>query len=137
MDMNPKLLIRSYQIKDFKLVIELFRYEGEDWKEYYDEKALPRIRKMLKESNVYLLFSDTTLIGMIRTKPDFGLGVYIYDLLVSKEYRGHRYGQKLIEYAKKKTKNQALYVMSDEDGYYEKLGYKKIGSIFEIEVKKD
>lgn len=131
--MNPKLLIRKYQIKDFNFVIEMFKNEGPDWHEYYDKEALPRIRKMLKESNVYLLFSRMTLIGMIRTKTDFGLGVYIYDLLVSKDYRGNRYGQKLIEYARKKTKNQALYVMSDEDGYYKKLGYKRIGSIFQID----
>ena len=33
MNMNPKLLIRSYQITDFKRVIELFKHEGEDWRE--------------------------------------------------------------------------------------------------------
>ncbi|NCA77080.1 MAG: hypothetical protein EOM90_12175 [Alphaproteobacteria bacterium] len=28
--------------------------------------------------------------------------------------------------------NQVVYVMSDVDGYYEKIDYKRIGSIFEV-----
>jgi hypothetical protein len=27
-----------------------------------------------------------------------------------------------------------VYVLSDEDAYYEKLGYKKAGSVFKVEV---
>lgn len=31
--------------------------------------------------------------------------------------------------------NQPIYVMSDVDIYYEKLGFQKIGSIFEAKIK--
>jgi hypothetical protein len=48
------------------------------------------------------------------------IGVYIFDLLVKKSYRGQQ--------------NQPVYVMSDVDPYYEKLGYRREGSIFEVKV---
>jgi len=47
-------------------------------------------------------------------------------------YRGKEIGRKLMECIYKDYPNQVVYVMSDVDGYYEKVDYKRIGSIFEV-----
>jgi predicted N-acetyltransferase YhbS len=59
---------------------------------------------------------------------------YVYDLLVRKSYRGNQIGKNLMERMCQGFPNQPVYVMSDVDPYYEKLGYRKEGSIFEVKV---
>jgi len=81
---------------------------------------------------VYVYLEEDDLIAYIRCKEDSGFGVYVYDLLVRQDKRGNQIGKKLIEYVKDEYKNQSIYIMSDVDSYYEKCGYKKIGSIFEV-----
>mgnify|MGYP001820755146 CR=1 FL=1 len=40
--------------------------------------------------------------------------------------------RKLIATVKINFENLIVYALSDEDAYYEKLSYKKVGSVFEI-----
>lgn len=63
---------------------------------------------------------------------DRSFGVYVYDLLIRKSHRGHKRGKKLLDHVRTSFLDQTIYVMSDEDTYYEQLGYEKIGSIFEV-----
>ena len=88
--------------------------------------------KALDESIVYLAYEESLCIGYIRVKKDCSFGVYVYDLLVRKSHRGHKYGKKLLEHVIQSFPDQHIYVMSDEDTYYQQLGYKRIGSIFEV-----
>ena len=44
-------------------------------------------------------------------------------------------GEILMERVFKDYPNQSIYVMSDVDPYYEKLGYRREGSIFEVKAK--
>ncbi len=59
-------------------------------------------------------------------------GVYIYDLLVRKAHTGNQIGKLLMEQACRDFPDQSVYVMSDVDVYYEKLGYMREGTIFEV-----
>lgn len=86
-------------------------------------------RLAIESSTVYVLMDESVCIGYIRGRDDSGFGFYIYDLLVRKSHRGHGYGKKLIDHLK--SIYQPVFVMSDVDPYYEKIGMKKIGSIFE------
>jgi len=54
----------------------------------------------------------------------------------AKAYRGKEIGKKLLECLQQDYPDQVVYVMSDVDGYYEKVGYKRIGSIFEVPCQK-
>lgn len=98
-----------------------------EWTEYIKHKN--QYRLAIESSTVYLLMEVTLCIGFIRGRDDSGFGFYIYDLLVRKSHRGHGYGKKLIDHLK--SIYQPVFVMSDVDPYYEKIGMKKIGSIFE------
>ncbi|MGI6659235.1 MAG: GNAT family N-acetyltransferase [Dethiobacteraceae bacterium] len=71
----------------------------------------------------------------MRCREDDGFGVYIYDLLVRKTHRGRQIGKSLIEWVCQNFQDQPVYVMSDVDRYYEKLGYRREGSIFEVKAK--
>jgi GNAT superfamily N-acetyltransferase len=53
-------------------------------------------------------------------------------LLVRKSYRGRNIGKILMERVCRDFPGQTVYVMSDVDLYYEKLGYRREGSIFEV-----
>jgi len=70
--------------------------------------------------------------GYIRCLEDNGFGVYVYDLLVRKSYRGRQLA--LMERVYQDFPGEPVYVMRDVDLYYEKLGYHREGSIFQIKI---
>ena len=41
-------------------------------------------------------------------------------------------GRSLVAQVKMDFDRLSVYALSDEDAYYEKLGYRKVGSVFEI-----
>ncbi|HOW23194.1 MAG TPA: GNAT family N-acetyltransferase [Sedimentibacter sp.] len=108
--------------------------EGEDWKDYHGEKGRSMYIKALKSSITYVVYDDAVLCGYVRCREDDGFGVYIYDLLVRKSYRGRQLGKMLMDQVCRDFADQTVYVMSDEDPYYEKLGYIREGSIFIVRV---
>jgi ribosomal protein S18 acetylase RimI-like enzyme len=112
-------------------LFDLILSEGELWHEY-SVKHKEQYIKALKSSKAYLIMKGMKSIAYIRVKDDHGFGLYIYDLLVGKEFRSHHYGKLLIDHVIKIYPNHDIYVMSDVDAYYTKLGYEKIGSIFKV-----
>ncbi len=125
-----KIEIRKYDhLKEYDTLLEIIKSEGEEWKDYFD----PLYQIVLKKSITYVAYIDNELCGYSRSVNDFGLYIWVIDLLVDKKYRGHSIGQKLMECLLVDFPNQDVFVMSDVDEYYEKLGYKKEGSIFKVE----
>ena len=68
----------------------------------------------------------------MRALQDDGFAIYISELFVVPELRNRTVGRKLIATVKMNFANLIVYALSDEDAYYEKLSYKKVGSVFEI-----
>lgn len=89
------------------------------------------------EIKEYSKADETLVCGYARCREDDGFGVYVYDLLVRKAYRGREIGKSLMERVCQDFPDQPVYVMSDVDSYYEKLGYRREGSIFEVKMKTD
>ena len=122
--------IRKYDLsEDYEMVLELIKSEGEDWKDYQH----PRYRVNLEQSITYVAYVDGVLCGYSRSMNDYGFSMWVIDLLVHKNYRGNSIGKKLLECIQFDFPNQDIFIMSDVDEYYKKLGYKKEGSIFKIE----
>ena len=132
---SPRPFIRRYEAGDAALLLAMIEQEGEDWKEYWQGAGRNKYLKALSCSTAWLLFEDGTLCGYVRCREDDGFGVYVYDLLVSQAYRGREYGRLLLERVGRETPGETVYVMSDADSYYEKLGYERIGSIFTVKPK--
>ncbi len=127
--------IRQYSKADETLLFDLLIDEGDDWIDYHGLVGRSKYVKALESSITYIAFDKNIVCGYARCREDNGFGVYIYDLLVKKTHRGMQIGKTLIECVFKDFPHQPIYVMSDVDAYYEKLGYRRAGSIFEVKTK--
>jgi ribosomal protein S18 acetylase RimI-like enzyme len=123
--------IKKYTKDDESLLFDLLVDEGDEWSVYHGAQGRDHYIKALESSIVYFAKDETGICGYIRCREDNGFGVYVYDLLVRRTHRGREIGRLLIERLSKDFPEQPTYVMSDVDPYYEKLGYQKIGTIFE------
>lgn len=110
----------------------MLREEGDEWIDYHGVNGYAKYLRALDSSVTYVVYDESILCGYARCREDDGFGVYVYDLLVRKSYRGKKLGKMLMEQACKDFSDQPVYVMSDVDPYYEKLGYRREGSIFEV-----
>ena len=132
----------------FKLDIrrmEIFRYKREhenavisaiekdpNWDIFTNDRAIGNYRKRLLESITYVCYCNGTFGGYLRALLDDGFAIYISELFVVPELRNRTIGRTLIAKVKMDFRHLTVYALSDEDAYYEKLGYRKVGSVFEI-----
>jgi ribosomal protein S18 acetylase RimI-like enzyme len=127
--------IRKYNKKDEKSLITLLKREG--WDCYTSKQTLEKYKAALLNSISYVAYEDNVLCGYSRSLDDYGFYIYICDLLVDKDYRGKKIGQKLMEQLHTDYPEHNIYVMSgeDENEFYLKKGYIKEGIIFKINNK--
>ena len=127
--------IRRYEDKiDQDKLIKLIENEGEEWSCYWSEDFLPKYREALCNSITYVAYRGDELCGFLRSLDDCGFYIYICDLLVSQVNRGEHIGRKLMESICRDYPKRTVYVMSDVDEYYEKLGFKREGSVYEVGI---
>jgi len=124
--------IRKYRKEDEDKVIEIVELEGEEWKSYSAPENVDRFKRALEKSITYVAYEDKELCGYSRSVDDNACEIIVCDLLVTPKHRGKNVGRQLMECIYKDYPNKEVYVMSGIDEYYEKQGYKKIGSIFEV-----
>ncbi|MFY0689937.1 MAG: GNAT family N-acetyltransferase [Cyclobacteriaceae bacterium] len=124
-----EVLIEKYKEADYEQLMQLIRSEGEEWESYLN----PRYKLNLEQSITYVARVQKELCGYSRAMLDQGYFIWVIDLLVDRNYRGNGIGKKLLDCIKHDHPDLEIYVMSDVDPYYEKMGYQKEGSIFKIE----
>ena len=122
--------IRKYIKKDEQQLFDLMEREGEEWVDCWGELGKPSYVKALEEDVTYVAICDDKLCGFVRCIGSFS--IYIDDLLVDKAYRGREFGRHLMETVCKSHPDKEVYVMSDVDEYYLKLGYEKVGTLFAV-----
>ena len=124
--------IRKYNAAlDYEKLLELFRSEGE-WSFYLKDNVIEKYRISLANSIIYVAFHDDILIGYSRSIDDFDTYIYVCDLLVHKKQRGHDIGKQLLDCLSNEFPKHEIFIMSDVDPYYEKLGYIREGSLFKV-----
>lgn len=122
--------VRRYSEEaDYTKMMALFQSE-ENWNWFLSEQRRGKHKKSLKESIVYAAYLKTELIGYLRAIEDMESLIYVCELLVNKEYRGRNTGKQLLERLPQDYPEHLIFIMSDEDSYYKKLGYPVEGSIF-------
>ncbi len=124
--------VRRFTLLDAPALFSLMEEEGTEWEEYYGDTGQPLYLEALQTGLTYVATDEDALCGYIRCHMDSGFGIYVYDLLVGKPFRGREIGKLLIEQIGVDYPDQTAYVMSDADPYYHKLGYERIGSVFQI-----
>jgi GNAT superfamily N-acetyltransferase len=123
--------IRKYSsYSDARKVMQIIK--DEPFWGYADDSSYEKYLIALEKSISYVACLGGDICGFSRSLNDCGFDIYVCDLLVRKSSRGKGIGSMLLECICKDYPGQAVYVMSDADGYYLKAGYKKIGSVFEV-----
>ena len=123
--------IKKYIPTYAPLLKQLMLREGEEWT-YTEDTLWHGYETMLAEHITYVAFEDDVLCGFVRCLRDGIIAVYVCDLLVDKTHRGQQIGHLLMRTVCDDYPTHAVYVMSDVDVHYEKQGYKREGSIFEV-----
>jgi ribosomal protein S18 acetylase RimI-like enzyme len=122
--------ILKYQ-KEHELELISLLGKEPDWSSFLSDDAIDTFKKALLESETFLCESKGNICGYLRALVD-GFGIYISELYVAPQYRGRGFGSELLAKVKQEHPNQDVYVLSDEDTYYEKLGYQRVGSVFQL-----
>lgn len=118
--------------RDEEALMSLLIDQGQDWACYWATEVNARYRQALRRSLTFVAYDNAVLVGYVRALDDQGFYIYVCDLLVDPASRGQHLGRKLMETLVTDYPGQTVYVMSDVDPYYEKLGYVKAGSVFEV-----
>ena len=113
-------------------LMRLIEAQGPDWACYWEGESNAKYRNALQKSVTRVALVDGQLAGYVRALDDQGFYVYVCDFLVDPAFRGLKLGQRLLNALVIDYPQHTVYVMSDADPYYEKAGYLKVGSIFEI-----
>ena len=124
--------IRPYTTTDEDALFDLMKREGEEWADYWDDESGRHhyIKALADATATYVLIEDDELCGFVRCIGSFT--IYVDDLLVDKAYRGRNFGRLLMERVLIDFPDHEVYVMSDVDEYYSKLGYDKAGTLFKV-----
>ena len=123
--------IREYTKTDEDALFALMEREGEEWFECWSATGRPRYAKALENATAtYVAIEDDQICGFVFCVGTFD--VYVDGLLVDKAYRGREIGRLLMERVCTDFPNQGIYVLSDVDEYYSKLGYENIGTVFAV-----
>jgi len=128
------MTIRTYNkaLDETSLMAMIKAEEGWD---YADEPHTERYKQALDTSITYVAYMDNDLCGYSRSLSDGYLYLFVCDLLVMPAFRGRDIGRGLMECLYQDNPDFTAYVMSGVDEYYEKLEYKKEGSIFEVKKR--
>lgn len=102
------------------------------WDLFTNDDAIDNYKKSLLESITYVCYHNDDFCGYLRALLDDEFAIYISELYVVPEWRNRMIGRSLVAQVKMDFDRLSVYALSDEDAYYEKLGYNKIGSVFEI-----
>lgn len=102
-----------------------------DWSSFTSEDTLEIFRDALLNSETYICQSHGRICGYLRALVD-GFGIYISELYVAPPCRNKGKGKELLNKIRQQHPNQEIYILSDEDLYYEKLGCKRVGTVFQL-----
>jgi GNAT superfamily N-acetyltransferase len=103
-----------------------------NWDMFTNKRSIDKYRKRLQQSITYVAYEGEKFSGYLRALLDDGFALYISELFVVPDMRNRKIGRSLISKVKSDYMNLTVYALSNEDAYYEKLGYRKVGSVFEI-----
>lgn len=124
--------IQKYTDKDELPLFKLIAAEGDEWNDYLTKDGAQKYKKTLESSLTFVAYEGDRLCGFSRSIVDGEFHIHVCDLLVDQNDRGKSIGKQLMECIYREYPNHTVFVMSDVDGYYKKLGYEKIGSVFEV-----
>ena len=122
--------ITKYSVQHEEDLILLLKKEP-DWESLTNKARLNSLKEALLNSITLVCYFDGSLCGYIRAIDD-PFGIYVSELYVAPQQRNNGCGREMLSRLKEMYSTRDIYILSDEDLYYEKLGIKKIGSVFQL-----
>ena len=143
-------MLKVYPLKNYpKLISEINRIVFEEFQYFFPNLSIQDFEKSVNEKlNIdrlpifYIAFDKDKLIGCFaireydaKISKDFSpplkekYSPWLGSVVVYPEYRGKGYGKALVEIAKQKIKKfgfEKLYIFTDKEEFYLKLGFKII-----------
>ena len=129
---SGSMKISKYQPDDENNVLAAIKLDS-NWDILTNDKVINSYKNSLKSSITYVCHKECEFTGYIRAIQDEGIAIYVSELYVVPKWRNQKIGRSLIEQIKEDFPEITVYALSDEDVYYEKLGFRKIGSIFQVQ----
>ena len=123
--------ISKYKLEHEEAVFTAIKKDP-NWDLFTNDYGIGNYKNSLKDSITYVCQENNEFCGYVRAIKDGEFAVYISELYVIPKWRNQKIGRSLLERVKTDFSELAVYALSDEDAYYEKIGYKKIGSVFEL-----
>ena len=123
--------IFRYRLEHEEAVLSAIKGDP-NWDIFINDDTIDNYKKSLIESITYVCYHNVNFCGYLRALLDDGFAIYISELYVVPEWRNRMIGRSLVAQVKIDFDRLSVYALSDEDAYYKKLGYNKIGSVFEI-----
>lgn len=130
--MDTQFKLSQYKAKHKKDIFSVIEEDPEWCILTKDELQKNTYARLLEKSVTFVAYSGEYFCGYIRAILDDGFAIYISELFVKPKYRNNKLGEQLILKVKENYDPITVYALSDEDQFYEKKGFKKIGSVFEI-----
>ena len=112
--------------------MKIIELEGDEWKDYSAPDVANKYKNALNNSITYIAVEGEEICGFSRSINDNACGIIICDLLVTPKFRGQNIGKQLMKCICDDHPDLSVYVMSDVDEYYQKVGCRKVGSVFEV-----
>jgi len=127
-----RYLISEFQSQNVNDILNAIGVDP-DW-DIFTKSHIERekYKSLLNNSPAFVCYHGNEFCGYIRAILDQNFAVYISELFVTPDHRNHKVAEQLINKVKEAFSELTVYALSDEDAFYKKKGYKKIGSVFEI-----
>lgn len=101
------------------------------WAAFTSPEVIGRFRQALQTSETYVCRDGGLTCGYLRALVD-GFDIYVSELYVAPSHRNRGLGRQLLARLKQAHPGEPVYVLSDEDAYYEKLGVARVGSVYQL-----
>lgn len=125
--------IRLYnKAQDEERLMQLIEEEGEEWADYWAPEAAEKFKLALEQSLTHVAYQGEKLCGFTRSLDDCGFNILLMDLLVAPDHRGKNIGRQFIERICRDYPQHEVYVLSDNNDYYEHQGFSMIGTVFAL-----
>lgn len=123
-----QIKIKDGTEKDIENVINACIAEG--WGTFASRKE--DFKKAISNSILIVAYDSDNFVGFTRAISDGYITTFLCELLIVKEYRNKGIGRMLVNHIMNVYPNTRLDLISEADGFYEKLTFRKVGTGYRI-----